>query len=248
MAIDLVGKRYVLEIDPKLIEFQGVNTQYANLDYDPSTPLRRSSYSSTLKYVPTRYELPHVLNERGLTGTAVEVGVFAGNFSDHILTYWKGNKLFSVDTWDEHLNDCVGDYFERFGLPKGMAHEILLQITMHQLAKPAYMGRSEIIRLESTAAANYLRMHRRNDLLLDCVYLDADHGYKPVLNDCNAWWPLIRPGGILCGDDYGYYPNVIEVKPAVDYFADKHNLEVFVTQFDASPQRPSGNSWMILKP
>lgn len=38
---------------------------------------------------------------------------------------------------------------------------------------------------------------------VDFAYLDGDHRYDGVLADCRAWWQKVRPGGILCGHDYG---------------------------------------------
>ena len=34
------------------------------------------------------------------------------------------------------------------------------------------------------------------------MFIDARHSYDAVLEDLNAWWPKIRPGGILAGHDY----------------------------------------------
>jgi cephalosporin hydroxylase len=36
----------------------------------------------------------------------------------------------------------------------------------------------------------------------DVIWLDADHSYAAVRADIEAWWPKVRPGGILGGDDY----------------------------------------------
>lgn len=41
---------------------------------------------------------------------------------------------------------------------------------------------------------------------LDMVFLDGDHRYKQFLADVKAWFPKVRPGGIICGHDCeGFY-------------------------------------------
>lgn len=34
------------------------------------------------------------------------------------------------------------------------------------------------------------------------MYVDARHDRKGVLADLEAWWPKVRPGGILAGHDF----------------------------------------------
>lgn len=45
----------------------------------------------------------------------------------------------------------------------------------------------------------------------DLVFLDADHSYGHVCSDIDAWWPMVKPGGMLAGDDYDpvHFPGVI---------------------------------------
>lgn len=48
----------------------------------------------------------------------------------------------------------------------------------------------------------------------DLVFIDADHTYEGCRDDIRLWTPHVRPGGILCGHDYGdQFPGV---KKAVD--------------------------------
>lgn len=50
--------------------------------------------------VDSRKQLPALLNALGLFGYGVEVGVFQGVYSKHVLSEWKGRKLFLVDPWE----------------------------------------------------------------------------------------------------------------------------------------------------
>lgn len=55
-----------------------------------------------------------------------------------------------------------------------------------------------LIKALSTDAAR-----RFDDGYFDWVYLDALHTYDAVVQDLRAWWPKLREGGLLSGDDYG---------------------------------------------
>jgi predicted O-methyltransferase YrrM len=53
---------------------------------------------------------------------------------------------------------------------------------------------------------------------LDLIYIDASHDYDSVLNDLKSWFPKLKKGGIICGDDYiDGWPGVVS---AVDEFFD----------------------------
>ena len=43
---------------------------------------------------------------------------------------------------------------------------------------------------------------RFTDGFFDWVYIDADHRFKEVVEDLEAWWPKIKKGGYLSGHDF----------------------------------------------
>jgi hypothetical protein len=43
---------------------------------------------------------------------------------------------------------------------------------------------------------------RHHNVIADVIHIDAGHDYRSVKTDLQIWWPLLRPGGILIGDDY----------------------------------------------
>ena len=67
-----------------------------------------------------------------------------------------------------------------------------------------------------------LAADRFSDNTLDFVMIDADHSYESVIKDIRAWWPKIKPGGLLVGDDLrGSFPGV---RQAITEFASEHCL------------------------
>lgn len=66
---------------------------------------------------------------------------------------------------------------------------------------------------------NALVVLKERGIEVDVLHIDAGHDYQSVKNDLKAWWPLLRPGGVLIGDDYHrdrlHWP---EVAAAIDDF------------------------------
>jgi len=55
-----------------------------------------TNYSLCHKTLTGRGDLPAYLNELGLVGQAVEIGVRRGHFSSHMLKNWKGKTLVCI--------------------------------------------------------------------------------------------------------------------------------------------------------
>ncbi len=59
----------------------------------------------------------------------------------------------------------------------------------------------------------------QNNLTADLIYVDAAHEYQEVIADIAGWFKVLRPGGVMIGDDYStYWPGVIR---AVEEMFDK---------------------------
>lgn len=61
-------------------------------------------------------------------------------------------------------------------------------------------------------------------LQADAIYIDAGHDYDHVASDLKAWWPLVRPAGLMFGDDY--HPFWSGLQRAVQEFAAMHKLKL----------------------
>lgn len=191
----------------------GVRTAY-NLRYRPT-------YRRTIAHVPSRDELPALLNARRLVGHGAEIGVRDGKFSDRLLRKWKGRLLISIDPW---LAADPDDYVDRSNVAQDDFDSFYEQ-TKKRLAR--YASRSEIWRMTSLEAAE-----RIPDGSLDFAYIDARHDYASVAEDLHAWFPKVKPGGVLAGHDYAELTserNVFEVKSAVDDFFAARGITVHCT-------------------
>jgi hypothetical protein len=137
--------------------------------------------------------------------------------------------IIAVDTWlgsSEHWT--TQQWFDSLAFETGrpalqkkfMANMVATQLTDHVVPLP----------LDSLNAAQLLKEH---NLPIDLVHLDGGHDYASVSADLRVWWPLLRPGGILIGDDYntnGVWP---EVRQAFDdYFG-----ALGLMPFDVAPPK-----------
>lgn len=78
------------------------------------------------------------------------------------------------------------------------------------------------LRISSLDAANLI------DIQADLIYLDASHETDAVYADLQAWWPKLRDGGVLCGDDWMW----LSVRTAIKQFAQENGLTVHARSDD----------------
>lgn len=81
------------------------------------------------------------------------------------------------------------------------------------------------------------------DASVDYVMIDAGHDEESVTKDILAWWPKVKPGGYMGGDDY-----VVDswgVYPAVQKFIKDNNLEIEITPNQGSSKT---FNWLVRKP
>lgn len=69
----------------------------------------------------------------------------------------------------------------------------------------------EVARKNLAPVAKYVTVVKRDsaefasefgDESVDFVFIDAGHTYELVTADIDAWWPKLKPGGIMAGDDF----------------------------------------------
>lgn len=179
-----------------------------------------------------REDLPFYLNQKGLTGLGLELGVLRGEFSEHILRYWQGKKLYLVDAW-RHISGNID-----MNNPDHNGN--LDNLAKTYMKAYGFFQRATIIRELSVEASELFK-----DGSLDFIYIDAAHDYENVRADLNVWYPKIKVGGIISGHDYIDSKKEVNghsefgVKKAVDEFAAQLELKVHSTEETDFP------SWWI---
>lgn len=195
----------------------------------------RATYRTSRPVLPSRVELPVLLNRRRLTGRGAEIGVKEGEFSEVLLDRWRGRELVSIDPWTAA---DPGEYVDVANVEQA-EHDRYHAAARARLAR--FGERSTIWRATSAEGAR-----RTGDASLDFAYVDARHDYESVLEDLALWLPKVRPGGILAGHDYvdGDLPDgVFGVRSAVDDFFGARGLRVGATFTD-----PPWPTWFVLVP
>lgn len=154
----------------------------------------------------------------------IEVGTWKGTSAVHFARRMKRHQddcaVICVDTWlgsrehwqqDEDFADlmCVN------GFPS-LYRQFLHNIIVEDLADTIVP-----LPLASTEAA---ALFGRLDVKADAVYLDAGHELHSVTADLEGFWPIIKPGGTLMGDDFRpTWPGVVA---AVEGFLERHDDEI----------------------
>ena len=109
-------------------------------------------------------------------------------------------------------------------------------IYYHFLSNMAQLGLNDTVipfPVPSMAAAEFLQSH---GILADLMHIDGAHDYLSARNDLAAWWPLLRPGGVLVGDDYA--PWTQGVVQAFDEFANEHGVALAARASKAILRKP----------
>ncbi len=146
-----------------------------------------------------------------------------------ILEITKPRRLHLIDPWIYH-SDATYQQALYGGASKGQAEmDAIYDHVCKRFKKELASGRIVIHRMPSEVAAD----HFPNNYF-DWIYIDGNHLYEYVRKDLELYYPKVKPGGWITGDDYGvkgWWNN--GVQRAVDEFAQnqKLKLEIIENQF-----------------
>ncbi|MDD3313838.1 class I SAM-dependent methyltransferase [Pseudodesulfovibrio sp.] len=134
-----------------------------------------------------------------------------------------GGVIYAVDTWGGSPEHEDFDFI-RDDAMYGMFLRNIREASADLLIRP--------VRAPSVEGAK-----RFLDNSLDILFVDGNHSYECCLEDLEAWYSKVKPGGTILGHDY-YADTKNGVYRAAQEFAAKNALAV---------QEPEGLRFFILK-
>jgi hypothetical protein len=170
--------------------------------------------------------------------TGAEIGVYEGDLSAEIIAIVRPARLHLIDPWAYQPDPAYTE--ARYGA--ATQHGALVQSQME--------ARYERVRARFAieTGAGQVIIHRAlsqdiaatfDDAYFDWVYIDGNHLYEFVLRDLELYYPKVKSGGALLGDDYnivGWWED--GVTRAVDAFVAAHGLDLTVTGAQFHIRRP----------
>ncbi|MBP0446095.1 class I SAM-dependent methyltransferase [Roseomonas sp. SSH11] len=168
---------------------------------------------------------------------AFDIGVWKGQSVARLAEAMRQERpdsaLLAIDTflgspghWDRTRPDRI---VESLGLVHGWP-----SLYWQFLSNMVLSGHAERVVPLPQTSDNAVVILKHLRIRADLIHIDAAHEYDPVRRDIENYWPLLRGGGIMIGDDYPW-PGV---KQAADEFAAVKGLQLEV----------DGPKWTLRKP
>jgi predicted O-methyltransferase YrrM len=148
-----------------------------------------------------------------------EVGVAYGYHAEHLLETNPDITYVGLDPYKagyDPEDSLAQDVESLFGGETESSMDRLFRVVQCKLAA-LYLGRATVFRLSGDLAGQWFAPQS-----FDLAYIDGDHTYEGVLKDLEVWYPLIKKGKVLCGDDYDW-PGV---RKAIQEFFKNKNIQV----------------------
>lgn len=170
-------------------------------------------YYDVLPKIIRKYKIRNVL----------EVGVALGGHAETLLRYCDIDNYYGIDPYKcFDPNDAFSSAIQKYSPNESPQQNFdYLYTWVKEVRLNPYAEKCHLIRKSSVEAS---ALFQNNSL--DCIFIDGDHRYEAVMEDLRAWFPKLKPRGVLCGDDY-WQPQV--AKAVEDYFSLENKRVFFFT-------------------
>lgn len=150
-----------------------------------------------------------------------EIGVYRGEFSARILETVEPQRLHLIDPWLCQVDD--GHAMSLYGrqCPDGQDgmnayyDEVRARFRAEIIQRRVLLHRARSEEIATDFPDDYF----------DWIYVDGDHNYAAVRADLESYFPKVKTGGFIAGDDYalgGWWRD--GVVRAVNEFIGRHSV------------------------
>jgi len=143
-------------------------------------------------YDPIFVELINLIKPKVI----IEVGSWVGASACNMLSL-SDARIYCVDTFDGSR-----EHWTSQAVPLLNKKPDLWRQFRENIIAGGYQARVTPLIMTSAEAAGFI--HEQADM----IYLDGSHEEIDVAADLRAYWPLLKPGGIMFGDDYQEWASV----------------------------------------
>lgn len=124
----------------------------------------------------------------------LELGAYKGVNASHLLSLLPALDLTMIDAWSAGVSPS----YVTSGSKDSQLSDAQFQAVYKSCLKAVDFAKERVHILRQATVDK-----RGVDGLFDFIFIDADHSYDGCRQDIAAWWDDVKPGGYLCGHDYG---------------------------------------------
>ena len=150
----------------------------------------------------------------------IEIGVYEGINAKNIFQNLDVKKIYLIDPYETYIETTKKEF------PKRVMGEEFFLATKKRLK--GFLHKIEFIKKYSEEAVKMFK-----DESIDFIYVDGNHGYDFVKKDLELYYPKLKKGGVIAGDDI----DLEDIFRAVSEFCVKNNLRCVIKD----------NDWIIIK-
>ncbi len=153
-----------------------------------------------------------------------EIGVWKGDFSEKIVAQTNPTRLHLIDGW-MHIAEFAESIYGTPNRDQAFM-DAMFERVRNKFKKQIDAG---IVVLNRGLSEEISKKFENN--YFDWIYIDANHSYEYVKDDLECYFPKVKKGGLICGDDYaegGWWDG--GVKKAVDEFVENGLVRIITIQ------------------
>jgi predicted O-methyltransferase YrrM len=162
----------------------------------------------------------------------LEIGSWAGGST---ITWCNAIQSFNkergfvvcVDPWECYVDDINSDFVVYKTMHDALKSGNIFNLFLHNIRSSGFNSLVKVMKGQSRDILPLLKPES-----FDLVFVDGAHDYTNVALDLKNAAPLVRNGGILCGDDLELQVTEVDMKNAIensasDYVLDPKNNRLF---------------------